>query len=319
MSQFMRIQSANTASKKIDEGAFKCKFCKRRCISPGQLQKHIKDIHTASSRKCMFCKKTFEDNATLQNHIHENHSRSPNSECLKCKNVIRNNENVESPIEKDNIVEAQTDLEEPIRASVIVANSNIPSRDKPKRYDCHKCKHTSTTYQDIKDHKRTHDMRKTYLFECRKCNISFKYENDLRSHIDQNHVVDTRIPCQQCNRRFNNKTQLIRHINREHYEVEFPLLNRRLPENEYYPNPHIYNQHKEYNQRDNRNYDHVYNNNNHNYNYNENTGGYRDRGQQSSSRSGDWPQNGRGVHDRFGQGHEWNGFGSTGNNFPRYE
>ena len=172
---FKNRQKAKRHTKWHDGLTYDCSICKKKYARQDGLKKHIKTRHSNEVYRCLICDQTFKRKCKLKYHNKQQHEPNHNEEC---------------PCSKCEMVSAKID-----KLKIHVENN--------PRENSHLCSVCSLSFPsspaleshlvDIK-HQTNVDLQ-TFLnscFPCTKCDESLQSENDLKSHLKEQHGVKVR-------------------------------------------------------------------------------------------------------------------------------
>jgi len=184
------------------ERKFVCEMCGSSHKTKGNLNYHIKTMHTMIKNfRCDICFKTFKVQAELKEHCFTVHANESVITCIVCKKKLT------------------TSLS-------IYTHSVMHSG--AREYQCEQCGYAFKTSTGLKEHMVTHADEKP-IRQCPHCDRKFYSRSQYNAHV-MRHTADGGLityKCPECDVKFQHKSSYNRHVIRHQPggDLEFPKKN----------------------------------------------------------------------------------------------
>ena len=184
------------------ERRFICELCGNSHKTKGNLNHHIKTMHTTIKNfRCDICFKTFKVQAELKDHCFSVHSSEGVITCIVCKKKLTT-------------------------ALSIYTHSVMHSG--AREHECKQCGHAFKTATGLKEHMVTHSKEKP-VRQCPHCDRKFFSRSQYNAHV-MRHTADGGLityKCPECDVKFQHKSSYNRHVIRHQPggDLEFPKKN----------------------------------------------------------------------------------------------
>ena len=172
-----------------------CNQCKKVFLTPSDLKRHTRVVHTTEPRKeCPDCTKTFKNRDSLKQHRKREHIE--NGMPYKCNQCDR------------------------VFTHISVLKQHEIFHTRKRNYKCPDCHKSYYRINELNRHKSiTHGTReKTFI--CIECGASFLYPSNLQTHKlshTAERTVQKSFECQICKKQFSGRYSLINHNQTHHY------------------------------------------------------------------------------------------------------
>ncbi|XP_066914083.1 zinc finger protein 37-like isoform X1 [Clytia hemisphaerica] len=184
------------------ERKFVCELCGSSHKTKGNLNYHIKTMHTMIKNfRCDICFKTFKVQAELKEHCFTVHSNEGVITCIVCKKKLTT-------------------------ALSIYTHSVMHSG--AREHECTECGYAFKTATGLKEHMVTHSEEKP-VRQCPHCDRKFYSRSQYNAHV-MRHTADGGLityKCPECDVKFQHKSSYNRHVIRHQPggDLEFPKKN----------------------------------------------------------------------------------------------
>lgn len=163
---------------------FACSQCPKTYISNGNLQEHIRRVHTGTKHSCKICNITLASKGSWKRHM-RGHSEEGHC-CDICKEKFSSH-------------------------SVMVTHKRRVHEKEMNNFICVDCGSTFNSNSALREHRVRHTTERK--FECTTCGMKFKRSSNLQSHLKV-HVEGRPVvtfKCPECDEEFTTKGALATH------------------------------------------------------------------------------------------------------------
>ena len=169
--------------RKHEVGEFKCNHCEKIFQRDLLLKCHFDSVHNKTMKKCDFCDKVLLA-TNLKNHVKNLHLKQFQVKCDECD---------------------------------IIFKKDSAFRKHLFERHCKQCGETFANYYEQKVHRNLHHGEKLQLiYDCQKCDKSYKEKNVLNEHVDLVHYKIKKHQCDICLKKFTRPNILEKHIQSAH-------------------------------------------------------------------------------------------------------
>ena len=164
-----------------------CPYCQKQFIQPGNLTRHLKDVHHKRPHPCKQCNKVFKNSSNLRYHVrtvHEQHTY----DCEQCGQQFTNRRNLKlhvSSKHQGKVYPCQ-DCEQ-VFANPRNLKFHVNAKHLGDVYPCQKCKIIFTTPRDLEAHRNS--VHKRGCYACPHCDKSYAHRDSLQSHCTKVHKI----------------------------------------------------------------------------------------------------------------------------------
>ncbi|XP_026284400.1 zinc finger protein 3-like [Frankliniella occidentalis] len=177
---------SSSPMKKVSRAGFKCKYCRKTCISKFELEKHLR-VHTGKRPfKCETCEQTFTRKENLAVHIRTHTGEKPYV-CDFCKQRFSLKHHLVTHTRKhtgEKPYQCDFCKQRFSQKSNLVKHIRTHTGEKPHR--CDFCKHRFADRSTLVQHFRTHTGEKPY--KCDQCEKCFAQTSHRTKHVRNHHT-----------------------------------------------------------------------------------------------------------------------------------